>query len=104
MISIARRRRCPPRVRMAEILPALAQRVTVFGLTRNISATSDGVRRASGSVRSCIAFPLLTELATQRSHEGEPVSASSPRYDAVPFGVDSPGVSFPHSPEGLVTL
>ena len=28
MISIARKRRCPPRVRMAEILPALAQRVT----------------------------------------------------------------------------
>src|SRR6185295_19635784 len=72
MISTARKRRCPPRVRMAEILPALAQRVTVLGLTRNISATSDGVRRASGSVRSCIAFPLLTELG----HVAEPRGGS----------------------------
>src|SRR5437763_2325911 len=98
MISIARKRRCPPRVRMAEILPALAQRVTVLGLTRNISATSDGVRRASGSVRSCIAFPLWMALARGVNHEGEPVSASPRGYGTVPFGVDSPGVSFPHGP------
>src|SRR3712207_1698984 len=31
---------------MAEILPALAQRVTVLGSTRKSVATSDGVRRA----------------------------------------------------------
>lgn len=43
-------RRCPPRVRMAESLPALAQRVTVFGSTRNMPATSDGVRSAPGCV------------------------------------------------------
>src|SRR5206468_6334413 len=33
---------------MAEILPARAHRVTVLGFTRNIAATSDGVRSCSG--------------------------------------------------------
>ena len=40
-------------------LPDLAQRVTVFGSTRNIAATSAGVSRASAScVRELIACPL----------------------------------------------
>ena len=50
MISAALKRRCPPSVRMAEIFPDCAQRVTVFGLTRKISATSLGVRRAEVSM------------------------------------------------------
>src|SRR5881409_4295526 len=60
MISAALKRRCPPRVRMAEIFPDWAQRVTVFGLTRKISATSLGVRRAVVSMGcSCMeAGPL----------------------------------------------
>jgi hypothetical protein len=55
-------------------LPALAQRVTVFGSTRNIVATSAGVRSGSASgvradmctasppgpaLRSCFGFPWL---------------------------------------------
>src|SRR5712671_5815158 len=81
MISIARKRRWPPRVRIAEILPALAQRVTVLGLTRNISATSDGVRRASGSVRSCIDIPLSTVLLARSA---EPRGGAGVRF--VPEG------------------
>jgi hypothetical protein len=34
-------------VRIAEIFPERAQRVTVFGLTRNIAATSEGVSSSS---------------------------------------------------------
>jgi hypothetical protein len=41
---------------MAEIFPARAQRVTVFGLTLNIAATSDGVKRASCSELSSMAI------------------------------------------------
>src|SRR5205085_12043856 len=39
---------------MALNLPALAQRVTVLGSTRNIAATSAGVRRVSVSELCCI--------------------------------------------------
>src|SRR5688572_31279366 len=42
---------------MAEIFPARAQRVTVFGLTRNMAATSEGVSRASSSW-GCIGLHL----------------------------------------------
>ena len=59
-ISAARKRRCPPRVRIAEILPARAQRVTVFGFTRNMAATSEGVSRASGSFFGSIAIAVST--------------------------------------------
>src|SRR3954452_15643663 len=45
--SDSRKRRCPPRVRIAVSLPARAQRVTVLGLTRNNWATSEGVKSAS---------------------------------------------------------
>jgi len=55
-MSLARKRRCPPSVRIAGIFPARAQRVTVLGFTRNHSATSEGVRRASSS-RTSIDFP-----------------------------------------------
>jgi len=58
-ISLARKRRWPPSVRIAEILPARAQRVTVFGLTRNIAATSEGVNRVS-SLWASIASALVT--------------------------------------------
>src|SRR4051795_7150499 len=47
--SASRYRRWPPRVRMEVSLPALAQRVTVFGSTRNMVATSAGVSRGSAS-------------------------------------------------------
>src|SRR5439155_21214580 len=42
-ISDSRYRRCPPRVRIEESLPAFAHRVTVLGSTRNNAATSEGV-------------------------------------------------------------
>ncbi len=60
MISAALKRRCPPRVRMAEIFPDCAQRVTVFGLTRKISATSLGVRRAEVSI-GALALGILPQ-------------------------------------------
>src|SRR5690606_20605928 len=45
-------------------LPALAHRVTVFGSTRNMDATSAGVSKGSGScVRDAIGIPpLLPDL------------------------------------------
>src|SRR2546421_11052986 len=43
-------------------LPAFAQRVTVFGSTRNIVATSAGVNSGSASgVRADITWPLLLD-------------------------------------------
>lgn len=47
--SVSRYRRCPPSVRIDVSLPAFAQRVTVFGSTRNIVATSAGVSNGSAS-------------------------------------------------------
>ena len=47
--SVSRYRRCPPSVRMEVSFPALAHRVTVFGSTRNMVATSAGVSRGSAS-------------------------------------------------------
>ena len=46
--SDSRNLRCPPGVRMDPMRPADAQRVTVFGSTLNISATSPGVSNRSG--------------------------------------------------------
>ena len=72
--SVSLYRRWPPSVRIDVSLPALAQRVTVFGSTRNIVATSAGVRSGSASgvradmctasppgpaLRSCCGFPWL---------------------------------------------
>ena len=48
LTSDSRNRRCPPGVRIDPIRPAEAQRVTVFGSTLNISATSPGVSNRSG--------------------------------------------------------
>src|SRR5436190_19301479 len=65
-ISDARNRRWPPRVRMAVIFPARAQRVTVFGFTRKRAATSAGVKSASGGGVSAIVVRLpfgLSELS-----------------------------------------
>jgi hypothetical protein len=45
--SDSRNRRWPPGVRILPIRPDAAQRVTVFGSTRNRLATSPGVRRRS---------------------------------------------------------
>jgi hypothetical protein len=47
--SVSLYRRCPPSVRMEVSFPALAHRVTVFGSTRNMVATSAGVSRGSAS-------------------------------------------------------
>ncbi len=47
--SVSRYRRWPPRVRIDVSFPALAHRVTVFGSTRNIVATSAGVSSGSAS-------------------------------------------------------
>ena len=47
--SVSRYRRWPPSVRIDVSLPALAHRVTVFGSTRNIVATSAGVSSGSAS-------------------------------------------------------
>jgi hypothetical protein len=49
LTSVSRYRRCPPRVRMEVSFPALAHRVTVFGSTRNMVATSAGVSKGSAS-------------------------------------------------------
>jgi hypothetical protein len=45
--SDSRNLRCPPGVRILVIRPEAAQRVTVFGSTRNRAATSPGVSRRS---------------------------------------------------------
>lgn len=45
--SDSRNLRCPPGVRILVIRPEAAQRVTVFGSTRNSDATSPGVSRRS---------------------------------------------------------
>jgi hypothetical protein len=58
--SVSLYRRCPPSVRMEVSFPAFAHRVTVFGSTRNIVATSAGVSSGSASgVRAdmCTASP-----------------------------------------------
>ncbi len=47
--SVSRYRRWPPRVLMDVNFPAFAHRVTVFGSTRNIVATSAGVSSGSAS-------------------------------------------------------
>src|SRR5436309_193522 len=55
--SLSWKRRWPPRVRVAESLPVRAHRVTVLGLTRNICATSAGVRSALSASLSGIVGP-----------------------------------------------
>ena len=56
--SDSRNRRWPPGVRIDPIRPAEAQRVTVFGSTLNISATSPGVSNRSGvSMRKDVTSP-----------------------------------------------
>ena len=68
-ISDARKRRWPPSVRIAVILPARAQRVTVFGLTRNSAATSAGVRSASAwgcSIMVRVSFPVSVSCINVR--------------------------------------
>lgn len=59
--SDSRNRRCPPGVRMLLILPAAAQRVTVFGSTRKRAATSPGVNKRS-VVLSTMSLPLCPAL------------------------------------------
>jgi hypothetical protein len=50
-------RRCPPIVLIDGSFPDLAQRVTVFGLTLNIAATSLGVMSVSVSFMGAVFFP-----------------------------------------------
>lgn len=77
--SVSLYRRCPPSVRMEVSFPALAHRVTVFGSTRNIVATSAGVSSGSASgvradmctasppgpvLRSCVLLRCLAPLGS----------------------------------------
>src|SRR5215471_7902814 len=84
--SDSRYRRCPPSVRMALSLPALAHRVTVFGSTRNIDATSAGVSSGSGScVRDAIGHSstwLYKRLPGSRrlAHVYGPASPACPTW------------------------
>src|SRR5690606_41726613 len=51
-------------------LPALAHRVTVFGSTRNMDATSAGVSKGSGScVRDAIGIPPLLPRSEEHTSE-----------------------------------
>src|SRR5439155_12373767 len=70
-ISEARKRRWPPRVRIAVILPARAQRVTVFGFTRNSAATSAGVSSASGVISSAIGPPGHLSDSSRKVRHGQ---------------------------------
>src|SRR5262247_1017985 len=75
---------------MALSLPAFAQRVTVFGSTRNIDATSAGVSSGSGScVRDAIRSLLHRYLQT---------TAGVPPADAFPIVRLVPDVR--HGPNG----
>src|SRR5262245_29959851 len=63
------KRRCPPGVLNHEPLgnlPSATQRVTVFGSTRNISATSPGVKTLVSSVIAC---PLLSPIGTGKRQD-----------------------------------
>ena len=75
--SDSRNRRWPPGVRMLPIRPAAAQRVTVFGSTRNSAATSPGVSRRSpvstapsSRRRSLPVRPVCPRAVRERLHEG----------------------------------
>jgi len=77
--SVSRYRRWPPSVRIDVSLPAFAHRVTVFGSTLNIVATSAGVSSGSASgvradmctasppgpvLRSCVLLRCLAPLGS----------------------------------------
>src|SRR6185312_3708830 len=73
---------------MALSLPAFAHRVTVFGSTRNIDATSAGVSSGSGScVRDAIGSPPVS-----------PTTSGVPPVDAHPIVRLVPDVR--HGPNG----
>src|ERR671927_159141 len=72
---------------MALSLPALAHRVTVFGSTRNIDATSAGVSSGSGScVRDAIDSPPQLPRSEGRGPAGRTPShgPASPRCPTLP--------------------
>src|SRR6478609_5835878 len=62
LTSDSRNLRCPPGVRIDPIRPADAHRVTVFGSTLKIRATSPGVSNRSGV---CMATTCLQSGARQ---------------------------------------
>ncbi len=64
--SDSRNLRCPPGVRMDPIRPADAHRVTVFGSTLNIRATSPGVSNRSG-------FSMVTGASWSGRRAASPV-------------------------------
>src|SRR5262245_7184605 len=87
---------------MAEIFPARAQRVTVLGLTRNIAATSEGVRRASSSW-GCMGSTSVLEgshvsvwawlIPSRRaSSVPYPTSVTTDHCHPVPHGGDGPSL------------
>src|ERR1700734_2174511 len=81
--SDSRNRRCPPGVRMLVIRPDAAQRVTVFGSTRNRAATSPGVS-------SLLLFPSTFHLLSTRS-EYDPSLATNecflPRFREIRLAI-----------------
>jgi hypothetical protein len=110
--SVSRYRRCPPRVRMEVSFPALAHRVTVFGSTRNIVATSAGVSSGSASgvradmltasppgpvLRSCVCCSGCPIWSTQ-------TILPSPAVTSRPPGAKDFLVSFLAAPSIRVTL
>src|SRR5699024_4325057 len=62
--------RCPPRVRMYVSLPACAQRVTVFGSTWNIFATSAGVSSSVASSSPAEGFYVVASMERATYHRG----------------------------------
>lgn len=54
-------------MRIAVSLPALAQRVTVFGSTRNIEATSAGVSKTSASLDRFKLKLILVSIGSSRN-------------------------------------
>jgi hypothetical protein len=99
-------RRCPPRVRIAVSLPERAHLVTVLGLTRNNAATSDGVNRVSGWLKSSWLLPMSLgplprcDLSRQRFAG---LSAFRPYVWGGQVG-DSPFGSFCRPPPPLATI
>src|SRR5699024_10026515 len=76
--------RCPPRVRMYVSLPACAQRVTVFGSTWNIFATSAGVSSSVASSSPAEGFCVVAFIERATFHCGARGADAPARRASVP--------------------
>src|ERR1017187_4639339 len=88
--SVSRYRRWPPSVRMDVSFPALAHRVTVFGSTRNIVATSAGVSSGSASGVRALIITASPPGPVLRSCVCCPAGASLEPAVDVPYGLLRP--------------